>query len=247
MCPLNNYFLAFPTCCHLKVVFAPEISSAAKSLLKGRRGTENRLLDFIEKSRKWTFPVVGTKMRSLEARKARRGESSMCDSFIWLLDSNSDQQCQYGGNSATTKACACVIRVVAFSKALCLGCVPRLSPVWVETVVTSREKSSEVTGQGQPECNCVSAKSLTLCFRLLLTVSLLSNFLLNSYDVLAGLIRDSPWFPPLLQPLFLTSTRHRSFIRLQIPFTDAKYYRYLSKDQPSWIQTFIIVAILSHN
>lgn len=52
VCPLNNYFLAFPTRCHLKVVFAPEISSSAKSLLKGRRGTENRLLDFIEKSRK---------------------------------------------------------------------------------------------------------------------------------------------------------------------------------------------------
>lgn len=26
-CPLNNDFLAFPTCCHFKVVFAPEVSS----------------------------------------------------------------------------------------------------------------------------------------------------------------------------------------------------------------------------
>lgn len=139
-------------------------------------------------------------MRSLEARKARGGESSMCDSFIWLLGSNNDQQCQEGGNSATTQACACVIHVVVFSEALCLGCAHALSPVWVETVVTSREKSSEVTGQGQPECNCVSAKSLKLCFRLLLMVCLLSNFHLNSYDVLAGLISDSPCFAPCSSP-----------------------------------------------
>ena len=37
------------------------------------------------------FSMVGTKIRSLEARKERRGESSKCDSFIWLLDSKNDQ------------------------------------------------------------------------------------------------------------------------------------------------------------
>lgn len=65
--------------------------------------------------------MAGTKIRSLEARKERRGESSMCDSFIWLLDSKNDQQCQYGGNSVTVKAYACVIRKGWPYKGILLG------------------------------------------------------------------------------------------------------------------------------
>lgn len=125
-CPLNKISSLFlhavilKSCLHLKSPLRVLASHIPLSL-KGRRWMENRLLDFIEKSGKWTFSVAGTKIRSLEARKERRGENSRCDSFIWLLDSKSDQQCQYGGNSVTAKACACVIRMGWPYKGIVLG------------------------------------------------------------------------------------------------------------------------------